>query len=73
MIPRLNDIIGLPAAAPPTEVAHAADRHCDALFGRASGGDPRAQRELVELQVAYLTWAYANSKSQQPTERRRIP
>lgn len=63
MIAPLNEIIGLPLAAPATEVACAAERCCQTLFDRASSGDERAQQEIVELRVASLIWAYANREA----------
>jgi hypothetical protein len=59
MMLTLHEIVGLPSAASSTAIAQAADRHSEELFSRASGGDPGAQRALVELQFAYLVWAYA--------------
>lgn len=58
MIQPLNEIIGLPLAASPGELASAADRCCETLFDLASVGDAQARRQLVELHVAYLVWAY---------------
>jgi hypothetical protein len=63
MIHALNDIVGLPSATSSTEIAHAADLRAETLFSRASGGDSDAQRALVELQCAYLVWAYASPKA----------
>ncbi len=62
MIHALHEIVGLPSATAPMEIAHAADRHSTTLFSRASGGDSDAQRALIELQFAYLVWAYASPK-----------
>ena len=59
----LSVMIGLPATTSPPEIARAADQYSEELFKRASGGDPNAQRDLVQLQFAYLTWAYANRKT----------
>jgi len=63
MIQPLNEIIGLPPAASPGELASAADRCCQTLFDRASVGDAKARRQLVELHVAYLVWAYSSRES----------
>lgn len=60
MIPPLNEIIGLPLATPAIELACAAERCGEDLFFRASGGDESVKREIVELRVALLIWAYAN-------------
>ena len=59
MIARLNEIIGLPATTPVAELVCVADKYSETLFDRAALGDLDAQRKLIELQVAYLTWAYA--------------
>ena len=63
MIHALHDIVGLPSATSSMEIAHAADLRSETLFSRASGGDTDAQRALVELQCAYLVWAYASPKA----------
>lgn len=55
----LNEMVGLPAATAPPEIARAADQYSEELFKRASDGDADAQRDLVKLHCAYLTWAYA--------------
>ena len=55
----LPEIVGLPAGASAVTIAHAAERHSDDLFIRASSGDNWAQHALVELQFAYRVWAYA--------------
>ncbi|MFH1872509.1 MAG: hypothetical protein ABIK82_19895 [Pseudomonadota bacterium] len=68
MIAPLNEIIGLPLATPATELACAAERCCQVLFDRASGGDASAQREIVELRVASLIWAYANREARYASE-----
>lgn len=68
MIAQLNEIIGLPLATPATELACAAERCCQALFDHASGGDASAQREIVELRVASLIWAYANREARHLSE-----
>ena len=60
MLQTLNEIVDLPANTSVVAIALAADRHSEDLFSRASGGDASAQRALVELQFAYLVWAYAN-------------
>ena len=65
MIQPLNEIVGLPPATAPAELAGAADRYCQTLFDRASCGDADARRQLVELHVAYLTWAYASRQARQ--------
>ena len=67
MIAPLNEIIGLPLATPAPELACAAERCCEALFDRASCGDVGAQREIVELRVASLIWAYANREARHMT------
>jgi len=59
-IPPLNEIVGLPAATSPADIACASERHFLALFDQASRGDPDAQRDLVRLRLAYLNWAYAS-------------
>ena len=64
MIHALHEIVGLPSATSVTEIAHATDRHSKTLFSRAAGGDSDAQRALVELQCAYLVWAYAKPEIQ---------
>ncbi|MDP1613617.1 MAG: hypothetical protein Q8M11_21365 [Sulfuritalea sp.] len=64
----LNEIIGLPRATPATELARAAERCCETLFARASCGDTNAQREIVELRVASLIWAYAKREADQRSE-----
>lgn len=64
----LNEIIGLPPATSATELACAAERCRDMLFDRASSGDENAHRELVELRVASLIWAYANPETRQRAE-----
>jgi hypothetical protein len=63
MVRTLPEIVGLSSATTSTEIAQAADRHSEALFSRASEGDFRAQRALVELKYAYLVWAYARPKN----------
>jgi hypothetical protein len=68
MIAPLNEIIGLPPATSATELASAAERCCETLFDRASGGDASVQREIVELRVASLIWAYANREARHPAE-----
>lgn len=60
-IPALNDMIGLPVATAPAEIAGASEERFQALFNRASRGDPIAQRELVRLRLAYLNWAYTGA------------
>ena len=67
MIHALHEIVGLPSAASSAAIAHAADRHSEELFSLASDGDSGAQRELVELQFAYLVWAYARPGRQGAT------
>ena len=62
MIHALHDIVGLPSATSSPEIAHATDLRSKALFNRASNGDSDAQRALVELQYAYLVWAYASQE-----------
>lgn len=63
MVTPLNEIIGLPPATPAPELASAAERCGEALFDRASCGDASAQREIVELRVASLIWAYAGQEA----------
>ena len=63
MILALNDIIGLPFATPAIEMALAAECARLTLFDKASVGDPSARRELIELEVAYLNWAYTPKKT----------
>ncbi|MCM2289603.1 MAG: hypothetical protein NDI67_11295 [Sulfuritalea sp.] len=58
-LPALNEIVGLPHAAPPEALGYASEQRFQALFRQASDGDPRAQGELVRLRLAYLNWAYA--------------
>lgn len=62
MMRTLQEIVGLPESAPALTIAHAADRHSDDLFSRASSGDTQAQRAVVELQFAYRIWAYARQE-----------
>lgn len=61
-LPALNEIVGLPPAAPAAALGLASEQCFQALFGRASGGDEQAQRELVRLRLAYLNWAYAPAR-----------
>lgn len=58
-IPPLNELVGLSAASAAVEIAGASEECFQALVGRASHGDPAAQRELIRLRLAYLNWAYA--------------
>lgn len=58
-LPALNEIVGLPHAAPPEALGHASEQRFQTLFRQASDGDPQAQGELVRLRLAYLNWAYA--------------
>jgi len=58
-----HKIIGLPHDTAPDELARAADKRWQILIDGASSGDAQAQRELVELHVAYLIWAYAPKRS----------
>lgn len=60
MIPRLNDVIGLPSATPVLELGCAAERRYESLFDGASHGDANAQQQLIELRVAHLNWVYAD-------------
>lgn len=55
----LHEIVDLPAASPPANIADAIEERFQALFSHASRGDPVAQGELVRLRLAYLNWAYA--------------
>lgn len=66
-LPVLNEIVGLPPAAPPEELGHASEQRFRALFEQASGGDVQAQRELVRLRLAYLNWAYAPARQGRAT------
>lgn len=59
----LNEMVGLPPATAPPEIAHAADLYSEELFKRASGGDEDAQHDLVRLHCAYLTWAYCSRQA----------
>lgn len=68
MIAPLNELIGLPPATPASDLAFAAERCGQALFDRASGGDASVRREIVELRVASLIWAYANREARQFSE-----
>lgn len=63
MIPPLNELVGLPAAASPIELDAASERRLQENFARASAGDANAQRELVTLRVAILNWAYASQRA----------
>lgn len=58
-IPPLNEIVGLSAASAAVEIAGASEERFQVLVGRASRGDPAAQRELIRLRLSYLNWAYA--------------
>ena len=64
MIPRLNEIVGLPPSTPPAEMDRASEDFFQKALGRASQGDVDAQRQLVALRVAYLNWAYANPRAE---------
>ncbi len=70
-IPQLNEIVGLPAATAPAEIAGASEERFQTLFRLSSRGDPAAQRELVRLRLAFLNWAYAgqgvHQRPAQPT------
>jgi len=59
MVQMLTEMIGLPTDAGLNEIAQAADRQSETLFAKSADGDATACRQLVELQVAYLVWAYA--------------
>lgn len=59
-LPALNEIVGLPHAAPPEELGHASEQRFQTLFRQASDGDRQAHGELVRLRLAYLNWAYAS-------------
>ena len=61
-IPVLNEIVGLPAAAAPMDVAGASEECFQALFSRASSGDQIARRDLLSLRLAYLNWAYGRAR-----------
>lgn len=65
VIPPLNQIVGLPAASAPAEIAGASEARFQALFSRASRGDQAAQREVVHLRLAYLNWAYVGQNEGQ--------
>lgn len=58
-VPPLHEIVDLPVATPPAKIADAIEERFRALFSRASRGDQVAQRELINLRLAYLNWAYA--------------
>ena len=64
MTKSLHEIVGLPSGSSALEIAHAASQHTQVLFRQAAGGNFRAQRELVELQYAYLVWAYGRPPAQ---------
>jgi hypothetical protein len=64
MIPRLNEIVGLPLSSSPAEMDRASEEFFQKVLGRASQGDADAQRQLVALRVAYLNWAYANPRTE---------
>lgn len=57
----LLEVVGLPAATPVMELDSAAERVYLTLFDGASRGDAAAKKKLIELRVAYLNWAYANT------------
>lgn len=59
----LNELVGLPLDTPVTELACVAEQFCETLFDRASCGDANVQREIVELRVASLIWAYAKRET----------
>lgn len=59
LIPPINDILGLLPTAPITEIACAAEKCSQTLFGLASRGDAVARRKLIVLHIAHLYWAYA--------------
>ena len=59
LVPQLNEIVGLPANTPESEIERAAENCSQTLFDRAAHGDENAQQKLIELHVAYLNWAYA--------------
>jgi hypothetical protein len=59
----LNEIVGLPSDTPPTELACAADRYCEALFDKAACGDWLAHNDLLRVHAAYLVWAYGGGAS----------
>lgn len=63
MIPPLNELVGLPAAASPAELDRASERRLQEGFERALAGDAKAQRDLVTLRVAILNWAYASQRA----------
>lgn len=62
MLP-LNEIVGLPAASAPADIARVSEQRYLALFDQASRGDPQSQRELVSLRLAYLNWAYLGDEA----------
>jgi hypothetical protein len=70
MIPLLNELVGLPPATSPAELACASEKHFQTVFDRATAGDVNAQRELVTLRLAYLNWAYASPDARQAIARR---
>ena len=61
-IPALNELVGLPAAAAPMDMAGASEECFQALFGRASSGDQIARCELLRLRLSYLNWAYGRAR-----------
>ena len=70
MLRALNEIVGLPHTTSVADLAVAVDRYCQQLFAKSSGGDMLAQRELIELQYAYLIWAYAEPNERHTTWQR---
>ncbi len=62
-LPVLNEIVGLPFAAPPEALGLASEQRFKRLFEQAARGDTQAQKELVRLRLAYLNWAYAPART----------
>lgn len=60
MIPPLNEIVGLPPATSPVDMDCAAETYFKTVLEKASAGDAQSQRDLIQLRVAYLNWAYAD-------------
>lgn len=72
-IPMLDEIVGLPVAAAPADIAGATEQQFQTLFEKASRGDVAAQRELVNLRLAYLNWAYAGQRLRRNSARTALP
>jgi hypothetical protein len=59
MSSRNVEIVGSPSSIAHHEPVGIAGRYCETLWDLASTGDVAARRQVVELHVAYLVWAYA--------------